>query len=240
MSHKKFVLLSQARSGTSLMVSILNSHKHILCHGEIFHQLKREAHLKGSWLENNNLSSFSGKDIDYAYSVLNDSVDNKFQCVGFKMWKIQSEDACEEICKDDSVLKIILERDNKLATYSSGLLAKKTGVWNLSSEVKKDLKNTEVTFREKGFLAHIEAQHKAFEFYDNVSKGEVFKLKYHEIDMNKAHDIINFLGQDASDTLEFGKKKLHSSNILNRFEISDHEKILETLKKIDKEEWVSE
>lgn len=241
MPEIKFVILSESRSGTSLLSGTLGSHPEILCHGEIYHE-KTEWHLLGNFagMTKEEIQALRENEDDFVERVFNQ---DGYKAVGFKMWRNQNPAVCKSLLNDDSILKIIYERDNKLAQFSSGILANKTGIWNLTSgaNVEKIIepKKTQIAFNAEAFNKFIEFQKNIFDFYlENVS-GSFIKLTYSEIVLEGYSRVLEFLGVKPME-LQPAKAKLYSSDILSRFAADDRAKILETLEAIGHSEWAFE
>lgn len=148
---KKFVILSDSRSGTSLLSETLNSHPDIVCHGEVFHPTPA-SHIKihEDEITIDDLVSLREQDpakfMDVIYNRPN------VQAVGFKMWRSQNPEMCDSLMEDESVAKIIYERTNVLARYASSRLVKATGIYNLKAGAGRPEKlNTKIRFDEGEF-----------------------------------------------------------------------------------------
>ena len=236
----KFVVFSQARSGTSLLVETLNNHYNIYCHGEIFHEIT-EWHIRPEYIAAFGLPDRQSKQVEFCYSVL--SFSNGTAAVGFKMWLDQALDAGLVLLKDANVRKIVLARENRLAQFSSALLAKENGIWNLA--VPKDGKSqplgnfATVGFSAIGFRKFIEYQDSLARTYESYGRGEILHLKYVDVARMQFDRIYDFLGV-KSVTPEPAKQKLHSSDILSRFHPSHKNEILDVLAALGKPEWAFE
>ncbi|WP_139838715.1 hypothetical protein [Pseudoruegeria aquimaris] len=221
-------------------MSTLNSHPDICCHGEIFHP-KPRFHFREIWSDHHDPADFEGAPLSLARAVLDDPrTAERFAVVGFKMWKAQAPGACKALCRDAALRKIILERKNKLATFSSGMLAKQTGVWNLSGDRKAvAIKAEKLPFNAERFRKYVQTQREVFDFYERHVEGAVLRVSYEELNREAFDGILAFLGVESAELTE-GKKKLHSSDILNRFSEDRHPEILRTLDELGHPEWVKE
>lgn len=236
----KFVILSNARSGTSLLVSSLNAHPDVLCHGEIFHRRPRN-HLKGG------LAELDADEIARLRATPQELVSRAFsaapaaRAVGFKMWRIQNEEICTQLLDDESIGKIILERKNKLALFSSKFLARHTGVWNLASHRKRTapVQAEPLRFDAKQLRKFVAQQSALFTFYRSHARGPVLDLTYRDLVTDGFAPPLDFLGVAQQD-LTPGKQQLHSSDILSRFAEPDHPEIIRALEKLDHPEWITE
>ncbi|WP_147393063.1 sulfotransferase [Paracoccus siganidrum] len=234
----RFVVLSNARSGTSLLTATLGSHPQVMCHGEIFHR-KPATHLKGS---------FSGLTTDEVNEIRLDEDafvqrvfdQGGFNAVGFKMWRDQSRSCCDKLLKHEGVKKIIYERENKLAQHSSNILAKKTGVWNIPNETARSrVKRELIDFDKRWFVKFKKFQDDLFDYYRSSVVGDVLDVKFSTIASGDFSRVLAFLAVDHVD-LEPKKARMHSANILSRYKPEYHDEIMETLEEIGHPEWVSE
>jgi LPS sulfotransferase NodH len=236
----KFVVFSQPRSGTSLLVETLNNHYDIYCHGEIFHELT-EWHIRKEYISAFGLPDRHSSRIEFCYSVL--SFTNGRAVVGFKMWLDQAPDAGVVLLKDKNVKKIILTRENKLAQFSSAILARETGVWNLTIPRDGELRILEtpptIGFSATAFREFTEYQDSLFEIYESAGRGEILHLKYVDVARLEFGKIYDFLEVELV-VPEPTKQKLYSSDILSRFHPSHKNEILDVLGTMGKPEWVFE
>lgn len=123
--YNKFIVVTRSRTGSNLLISLLNAHPNIEAYGELFGSLKKETTAK-KWAD---IFSNKFKNIKY---------------VGFKIFyyhPIDSDDkSVWDIIEKDRSIKIIhLRRTNMLRTYISKQIALKTNVWS-TSEVGKSTK----------------------------------------------------------------------------------------------------
>ena len=234
----KFVILSAARSGTSLLTTTLSTHPDILCHGEIFHPKYRQ-HLKGTFTDMPDADILALRDdLDRFLPLVFEQPGPSI--VGFKMWESQNPECCARLLADTSVKKIIYERDNKLAQFSSGQLAKQTGVWNVSADnSKRKIAADPLPFNHNAFARFLEKQNEIFQGYRDRARGDVLEVGFNQIAEGDFSPVLAFLG--ASDmNLAPRTKRLHSSDILSRYDAAQHDTIRATLRDLGRMEWVSE
>lgn len=234
----KFVLLSAARSGTSLCIETWKSHPQILAQGEIFHP-EIHAHLSREFLVGHDLSLRDNDPIAFADQVLNFSMGRK--AVGFKMWKNQSPVVCDYLMRDESVIKIILERSNLLAHYSSNLLAEKTGLWNINHGTGRLAveENNKLPFSVQDFKDFIEYYKRLFDDYRSSSRGAVIELSYVQcarLDFSKIYTALNVQHIE----IEPKMVKLYSNDILSRFQAESRPLIEDELDRMGRSEWIEE
>lgn len=234
----KFVILSAARSGTSLLTSTLHTHPDILCHGEIFHPKFRQ-HLKGTF------DAMSDPEILVLREDTDAFVARVYDqpgapIVGFKMWEPQHPECCARLLADTSVRKIIYERSNKLAQFSSGQLAKQTGVWNVAADnTKRKIEADPLPFNPEAFARFLEKQQATFRMYRAQARGPVLDIGFEQIAEGDFSPVLAFLGAQDME-LAPRMKRLHSSDILSRYDAAQHDTIRATLRDLDRMAWVFE
>lgn len=235
---KKFVILSDARSGTSLLGATLNTHPEIVCHGEIFHP-DPTWHLKGTLqaMSTAEKIELQKNDPDFVALVFDQP---GFAAVGIKMWHDQNPEWCGKFLEDTSCFKIIYERSNKLAQFSSGQLARMTNVWNLGIGKKNDTRKVErLDFNGKHFAAFLAHQNETFRKYRTRARGPVMELRYKDIAAGEFASVLGFL-HVKDIVLQPQKRQLYSGDILSRFKEDQHDEIRMFLKDMGREDWVGE
>ena len=145
----KFVIFSYPRSGSNLLCSMLNLHPHILCHHELFHPRKiwysKDFHSIYSQNFSNpvcrqdlvngkiGIDSIKQRDRNPENFIIKTWQHNYgCQAVGFKLFPNHIPNVAKLLLKDKDVKKILLLRQNKVKSYVSYLIAKKTKIWNES------------------------------------------------------------------------------------------------------------
>lgn len=125
----RFVIFAAPRTGSNWVCSMLNSHPEVLCHHEIFNPEGMHYAL-----------DHRGGDLDLGtpeererapLAVLERLWRAHFgkRAVGFKLNRGQSRAASEAVLSDARVRKVILARRNKVKTYVSEMIARRTGRW---------------------------------------------------------------------------------------------------------------
>jgi len=234
MSVTRFTLLSAARSGTSLVMRTLETHPDIWAAGEIFHS-NPEWHLPPELTVPDQIRI---RDIDPT-----NFVDKVFlfgatkKATGFKMWYDQNPVAAEYVLKNPDIKKIILSRTNKLATYSSGFAAEKSGIWNVHAKDANNYVPPYVFFSEESFDKHVAHHEALFNLYRNGSVGDVLNLTYSELTRSGCGRILTFLGVSEIE-IKPQTHRLLSENILDRFHPEARDRVVRHLTKIGRLEWL--
>ena len=237
---KRFVILGNHRSGSTLLASWLHGHPQIICHGEIFHRRIQVKTDKGISLDRDELERFSADWRALLNAIF--AQQPRVAAVGFKMWQSQKPEACRYLLADEDVFKIILVRRNVLARYSSHLLATRDRIWiqHRGQDLPSRFSEAPLDdFDRQGFLKFVKLHFDMYGFYKVFSRGRTLSLDYEQLVQQGATTVVRFLGLDPH-----GQKapidKVRSSNILSRFETRLHPEILATLEALKRPEWVAE
>jgi hypothetical protein len=123
--RKSFVVLTQPRSGSYLLVDLLNQLPSVTCHGELFKPDRWElassmARPDGWSIAARNKRPLKYCDFIYAHTP--------GFAIGFKLFPSQQWRVCRSLCKSRTVHKIVLTRD-PLSRFLSRLRAEATGQW---------------------------------------------------------------------------------------------------------------
>lgn len=234
----RFVVLSEARSGTSLLTDTLNSHPEIICHGEIFHP-DPATHLRGSLAELsiNDMMALRENETGIVEAAFNQV---GVRAAGFKMWRSQNERACLQLLQSETCRKIIYERENKLAQFSSRILAQALNVWKRPKGETSSLDKVPLLdFSEAEFRVFLSYQTTLFDFYRTSVRGPSLELTYREIAAGGFAKVTDFLGVTEV-SLSNMTEQIHSGSILLRFKPEAHEAIVDFLDRIGKPSWIME
>ena len=121
----RFVVFAAPRTGSNLLCSLLDAHPDILCHRGLFNpagiHCTRDLGDSGG---------VAGRDRDPAAFL--DAVwaaGGGAQAIGFKMNRDEDERAVAALLRDPGIRKILLRRRNRVRTYVSEEIARRTGIW---------------------------------------------------------------------------------------------------------------
>jgi LPS sulfotransferase NodH len=154
--YKNFVVLSRSRTGSTMLVSLLNHHDNIKCYGEILNNGKSIKSIDDIYDKQPTFINALGFKVFYYHGAKEDS---------FSVWK--------ELLNKDNLFIIHLKRKNILRTIVSRKIANKTDIWN-SVECKTDLENKKVTLNPKSVMESIRKTKRMVNWGDNL---------FHEKDM---------------------------------------------------------
>lgn len=130
-SYEKYVIISRSRTGSNLLISLLDSHPQIMAKGELFRRLEENS-TEGIWNDIFNKKQFGVK------------------FVGFKIFyyhPIDSEDKSvwNRLIEDKNIKVIHLVRENMLKTFVSRKIAEKTDTWKAKSKKSVSVQEKQVT-----------------------------------------------------------------------------------------------
>jgi hypothetical protein len=217
----RFVIIASPRTGSSHLTKLLDQQDEIICNGEIFHPRKvyvnwPKADKSKEVLEQ--LAELRGRDprafLDRIYGRNYGRAH-----VGFKIFSGHNNDILDELIEDASILKIVLLRRNILASYSSSLIAQKTGKHSSRSPPTEQ---PVVEFNPTKFIAYTK---RLTTFYRSVferlndKRQHFYVVHYEQVnDPWFFASLVSFIGGDSARVVRTGgAKKLNSSTILSRF-----------------------
>ncbi len=240
MSHLKFVLLSTARSGTTFVYTALNNHPDCFMHGEVFHPNQKQ--IKPELLELIDVNIRDSDPIKFVELLFSHNFGKPV--VGCQIWQPQSPQAVEYLILNKEIKKIYLQRQNILAKYASKQLAQQTKIWNINSKKaqNKSIEFEKLNFDLQNFLKFYQIHKQIDEYYQKyLLSQDYLHLDYQKNVMTGDLDILyDFLNLSRDFPLQGQTKKLYNSKIINRFQDSEHDKIIVCLKEINKMNWISE
>jgi hypothetical protein len=239
---ERFVILTMVRSGSYMLASALNSHPEIVCYGEL---VKKNPLSEIDYLDFRDkypdadlyIERRLEKPVDFIERVLSFSGEQT-GCCGFKLMIPQNPEALEYVCSPDRFRKIVLYRENILASYASNLVARSTlqGVAFKGDEVRKE----KVVFDPKGFGSFMKRRLRTFRtIRERLKNQSFFEIEY--LVASTARGIgktLLFLGFEPSDACTPGTIKRHHGPIVDRFE--NKKTVAKHMKEIGREGWLYE
>ena len=241
-----FIILASQRTGSNMLVSVLDGHPEIRCHGELFRRnnVGKKGALKVLKKIDPAYESADYRDlhhVDYINAVRKAEKDNS-RFFGFKLMLNQAENAHAGFINNTDYRKILLRRDNLLAVYSSNLIARETGQGNVKAH--QEVKPAQVIFKPKGFLRflgkHTEKYQAERNRLDRGAGNDYLEISYLDIcKKSGTEEVFRFIGVDP----EMGSgrtdtRKRNTSKILERF--SNPETVKSCLADLDHLDWLDE
>lgn len=196
-ARSKFVIIGAPRTGSNLLMSLLNSHPNCICYGEIFTNLK-----VGSWdipfslRKIGDINLKENNPVGYLESRIYSGYPEEIKSAGFKLFyhharKENEKTVWDYLKGESSIKKIHLLRDNYLEIYLSHISAKKNGqfvdTWDRSKtieRIKLDVIDCENYF--KNLEENIESTREFF------SPEGLIEIKYEEL-VNHRQSVLDVL-----------------------------------------------
>lgn len=181
----RFVVTSAGRSGSELLVTMLNSHPDIVCRGEIFNAVDDayKARIRSG------MSHMDMLEATYAMCP--------WKTRGFKLLYFHAQDGGGEVWRhlesQDDIKVIHLVRDNGLARFISWKISKETGIWQYYTE--RDDNPTHVTLSIDECVRTWEGCEQREKEVDAGFSGHPF-MKLHYSDLGSDPDAVTDTVQD--------------------------------------------
>lgn len=246
--QQKFVIITMQRSGSNMLVTMLDSHPEIKCFGELMRKTPgwmRKQGYRGALRILDKVDPVYRKDA-YRFAHPYDFVEAAYATKprasrhGFKIHIDQHREFLDALIQDPEYRIIVLRRENVLAQYSSWKISEVTGQGNAPKGTK--VKTAQVDFSPRNFKSYLKRVDKDYELvWQRIRESgkSFFEIKYTELtDKERMRELAGFLEVDTSFPLEPGTEKRNPSDIVARF--TNPEKVRETLSEIGHEEWGSE
>jgi hypothetical protein len=217
--RKKMVLLSMPRTGSTMMTRKLTQHDNAHMLNAIFSDR--------GWGHGGRVHRSLKEGLDERWEDLAYRVENRAQlldkifdldaapCMGFKHHLSGPREITKTVLEDDSIAKIILNRTNLLACYSSNKLAVLHRSLGPDAE-----KPRQVEFDAEEFKAYVKRRKHAYSRWDEIidaNADNCLRITYAEARTDAGMDkVTTFLGLSSS-KLDSPTKKRNSDEVLTRF-----------------------
>lgn len=190
-----FILITEPRSGSSYLTSLLNSHPQLHCYSELFslfpHKLINERNLYNSFTTH----------LD-PYNFLNHFYSNSFH--GFKYFSIHNPLVLNYLLENPQIKIIFLQRTNKLSQLASFLLAQSNDVWSNYSHTNS------ITFSSNHFSLLSSWINKSLFLLNSLYQNNhnIFCINYEDLISNyNFNDLFHFLNIDSYSLSSFYTKQ---------------------------------
>ena len=181
---KLFCIISQPRSGSNRLISLLNSHPAIVCHGELFHGVAIYSKLR-RWPELSTADKFVAL---LARNIaprrfLNDHISQsrdawpRANAIGFKHFPFNSRRVLRYISRSQAYEVIYLKRNNTVLQYASDRTARKTNIWLSKASRRHYRKAESVRFSMRDFSRYVAR----LDHYDKVVRSALRGKSFLEI-----------------------------------------------------------
>lgn len=237
-----FVIIGAARSGSTLLVDLLNCSDDIKCLYEIFHPNL----LQVDGVDRTELLELRSSDPDRFLRTLRAEANEK--SFGFKIFEGHDDAFLAELIADEAVKKIVVHRSNALAVYSSKRISAAKQLWAETGEQtsvgaqQTGAWEDQVSFDEDGLLRVMREQQS---FYGSVveklnDSGQPFVFIEYEQLLNEqlVRRLFSFLGAAQPASLTTGLLRNNRADVINRFTNPDD--VVASLENIGRLGWLHE
>ncbi len=195
--YEKYIVITRSRTGSNLLISLLDSHPYILGGGELFRRLNNHTCAE-------------------VWNKIFISKPKKIKFLGFKLFyyhPMDSEDkGVWDIIKNDKSIKIIhLTRQNMLRTIVSREIADKTNTWTnkKTKNIEKSQKQIELD------LKHCLSEFDLIKDYEDKTRMEftdhdIIEISYEKLVKDKQtamNELFDFFGVFRSEVSSSYKKQ---------------------------------
>lgn len=225
MDNTPFVVLGTQRSGTTFLITLLDSHPGIFCAGEIFKTNPTKI-LHDEFSYRNHKDKEIYEFLDYFYKK-----NNTFKAVGFKLMldQLKLNPVILEFIKNNNLKIILMERENTLKLHVSHLIARQTNIWASPRPVEQ----VRIPIDTASIIAELDAIAQKKEENEKISsKFGALKVIYENLVTKKektVRDILKFINvDDRFIDLETSQKKINSDDL--KEVIENYEEVYTVLK----------
>lgn len=177
---KRFIVLSRSRTGSNMLISLLNSHPHIDVEGEIFAKLE-------------------GQNYQDILSRVYSEQPRHIKAKGFKIFYYHPQDDKSQgiwsyLEESKHISVVHLKRRNTLRTLISRKIADSCGVWATRSSVNLDIKEKKSLIYTSAELEKGFRQTKAWEIENDVkfSSHPLISIYYEDI-LDDSHNQFRYI-----------------------------------------------
>lgn len=243
---RTFVILAMPRTGSQHLCSLVDSHPHCIAHGELFNPV-RVGMIRGAL--SRQLEQYADRLCPEARTldpagflrfVL--GFDRSVAQAGYKHFLDHHQQMMKRLIADHEVLKILLTRENLLASYSSRGIALATGRAHHVRTSKLPVPSETVPFRARAFSRHRRTYENRYREVRSILKqsgSKYLELEYRRLNTsNVRNQLFDFLGVEREYPVLTRLSKINDNDIAARF--TDPDSVLRYLRSIDKLDWAVE
>lgn len=176
-SVTKFIIVSQGRTGSNFLVSLLNQYPQICCQGELFHPTKvwtladldddmpeaRKAEYESIIVPTEVRDADPETYLNRVWEI--DRQQPSITCVGVKLHHAHTRKMHEILLHNKEYIVVILDREDKLAQFASLKIAMQSGKWRHVKGQKENKNQVKVRFSLFWFLSYCFGSKGPFEYY---------------------------------------------------------------------------
>jgi LPS sulfotransferase NodH len=221
---KKFVVFSTPRSGSSHIVSLLDSHPEIRCVGELYNPnggALRDLGLKSK----KSMYRVGTEPLVFLRDVMQ-MLDAQHACkpvFGFKLMLHHDPRMVDFILAHDEWRVIVLERRNRLGQWSSMRMAMASDHWEANKGDTAAEPPPKVKFDARSFEQYCFRMTAKYEsIYNRLGSRPIMKLVTEEIDERHA-ELLDYLGVDSSAAPQLESRRIRQNPSSMRDRIDNYE-----------------
>ncbi|GAB2695533.1 hypothetical protein [Aliiglaciecola aliphaticivorans] len=220
---KKFVIITSARSGSNLLIDLLNTSNEVYCHGEIFHPSESNGLRVRSLFENllriDPKSFRDERPFDFLESVYHLGPSDR--AVGFKMFYGHFPMVLDWLLLNEDYKIIHLFRNDLLSSFLSVKVGEKSNVWHqgfIKDKKEAPKQDIQVDFDENQFSNHANYVRNGYNKVENSLRESkrILSIEYGDI-LTRSEDIQGFLEIENIDPKKISIKKQNSRSLLEGF-----------------------
>jgi len=198
---QKFLIVSIPRSGSNMLVGMLDQHPEIQCYAELFHPDKiynRDVFSRHG-IPDFTLNQRNKDPFGYLDYIFRHKFKQNTKAIGFKIFPGQNDELLQLLLQDSSIKKIILIRDNLLRCYLSLKSAELNNVYFIREGSEQIAPSDQsLVLDVKDFIQY---QKENTDFFNRIlsklkkSGLEYLVLHYENLlDREQQLDLLNFIG----------------------------------------------
>ena len=215
---KRFLIIAYRRTGSNFLVSLLNSNPEITCYGEIFRNRFQAKRKLPQIDERFYAHSQRLLDPHQLFLQIEKRQEKRTSAWGFKLMPHQVGERLTAVLDYGFDFALVLKRSNKLAQYSSDLIALETGQGIAGKNAK--IKTAKVKFFARGFQRfseEVDYQYSNVERALQIHQIPSIQLEYVDLKKSSTHKVIQQTLGVPEMKLKSYQKKRNESTIINRF-----------------------
>lgn len=161
-----YVILCQARTGSTYLVRLLRSHPGVVSHGELFHPRAIYYADRKARMDAEALAARDADPVAFLHAL--QAAAPRGVPVGFKIFPHHSATILDHVRASPQLRRILLRRDNLLAQFSSERIAEFTGQFTLPHGSAPAVR---IPFDEENFLRFVDRMAGEHDMLERTARG---------------------------------------------------------------------
>ena len=224
-----------ARTGSTLLTQLLDSHPKITCYNEPFNP--NDIYVADIALKTEHMRAVRDADpIRFAERLY--AAVGAERIAGFKILDYQAREVHDYLLRRRDVRKVILRRENLLASYSSNLIANKVKQWRVGAGDQARTATLEFDRRRFGKYVRQAARYdRHVDELIEASGSPVMALEYQDLLRHEAQKrLLTFLGADPTHKMKANIIRQNPGSLQARF--SNWDQVVADLSGTSMEGWL--